>query len=401
MKMLILMPVMAAAIAAGCSTTDGGSVPADDAPGTAAAPAPTQAASSRPAQGPAKPLPAGVFQVQVAEIPDTGSAQPKIAARVLLPVGWRGQGGARWATSAQCQDPATFAWEAVAPDGVTKVELFPTEGWQASNSGLRLECQPGTMQDMRSYLIAYITRRFPGAVPGDYRPRPDFMDAQREHIQARIAMVNNAGVGMRAWADAGELLYTARDNGTEVSGLVAASGMFYLSQAANPLGGPPLMSLTAATNGTFGARAPKGQLDLGLVEAIRRSVKLDGAWAAELMKLQTDIGSINVQGTKTRAAIIVAGGAAITAATIAANNAATQGYADRMATSDRMQRERIEAIRGVETYNDPLAGGTVQLDNNFDHAWRVSDSESYILTKDPNFDPAAFNIEAQRLQVAQ
>jgi hypothetical protein len=400
MKMLILMPVMAVAIAAGCSTTDGGSV-ADDSSGAAEAPVPAQAAASHPVQGPAKPLPAGVFQVQVAEIPDTGSAQPKVAARVLLPVGWRGQGGARWATSAQCQDPATFAWEAVAPDGITKVELFPTEGWQASNSGVRLECQPGTMRDMRSYLVAYITRRFPGAVPGDYRPRPDFMDAQKEYIQARIAMVNNAGVGMRAWADAGELLYTARDNGTEVSGIVAASGMFYLSQAANPLGGPPLTTLTAATNGTFGARAPRGQLDLGMVEAIRRSVKLDGAWAAELMTLQADIGGINVEGTRTRAAIIVAGGAAITAATVAANNAATQGYADRMAASDRMQRERIEAIRGVETYNDPVAGGTVQLDNNFDQAWRVSTSESYILTKDPNFDPAAFNIEAQRLQVAQ
>jgi hypothetical protein len=72
-----------------------------------------------------------------------------------------------------------------------------------------------------------------------------------------------------------------------------------------------------------------------------------------------------------------------------------------MAASDRAQRERIEAIRGVETYNDPIAGGTVQLDNTFNHAWRVAGSESYLLTKDPNFDPRAFNIEAQKLQVTQ
>jgi hypothetical protein len=370
-----------------------------NAPAAAAAPEPQAAAPARPAvQAPAKPLPPGVLQVQVAEIPDA-AGQSKVAARVLVPAGWRGQGGVKWATSAHCQDPATFAWEAVAPDGITRVELFPTEGWQASNSGVRLECQPGTMQDMRSYLTAYITRRFPGAQPGEYRPRPDFMDAQREYIQATIAMVSNAGVGMRAWADAGELQYTARENGVEVSGLVAASAMFYMGQSMNPMGGPPLTILTAATTGTFGARAPRGQLDLALAEAIRKSVRLDPRWAADLLNLKTQLGGEQVRGVRDRAAIIVAGGEALTAATIAANNAATQGYAQRMATSDRMQRERIEGIRGVETYNDPIAGGTVQLDNTFNHAWRVANSESYILTKDPNFDPRAFNIEAQKLQV--
>lgn len=388
-------PILGLVVLAGCGGNAGNQegAPAADASGAQAT-----TGSSRTPQGPAKPLPPGVFQMQVAEIPDTTGSGSKVAARVLLPIGWKGQGGVKWATSAQCQDPATFAWEAVAPDGITKVELFPTEGWQASNSGLRQECQPGTMQDMRSYLTAYIGRRFPGAQPGEYKPRPDFLDAQREYIQARIAMINNSGLGMRAWADAGELLYTAQENGVEISGIVAASGMFYVSQLSNPMGGPPLSALTAATNATFGARAPKGQLDRSLAEAVRKSVKLDATWSAELMRLQNQIGEMQTRGVRERAAIIVAGGAAMTAATIAANNAATQGYADRMAASDRMQRERIEAIRGVETYNDPLSGGTVQLDNTFDHAWRVSNSESYILTKDPNFDPRAFSIDAQKLQ---
>jgi hypothetical protein len=323
-----------------------------------------------------------------------------VAARALVPVGWKAQGGVAWAQNIQCSEPTTFNWQAVAPDGVTGVELFPTEVWQASNTGAT-QCQYGEMQDMRSYLAAYITRRYPGAQPGEYRQRHDFLDAQKDYLQAHIAMINNSGTGMRAWADAGELLYTHRDSSGEVSGIVAASGIFYMGQLANPLGGPPLTNLSAGTSGTFHARAPKGRLDTKLTEAIRKSVKIDAAWAAEMFKLTARLRQVQTQGVRERAAIIVAGGAAMTQATIAANQAATQGYADRSATDDRMQRERIESIRGVETYNDPLYGGTVQLDNTYDHAWRVQNSESYILTSDPNFNPGLYNIDAQQLKVAQ
>lgn len=392
-------------VVAACSSdpapvADGSSTPATTLSAGQTTPA-AQPAPVAPA-APSQPLPPGALQVQVADILDPiGGSARTVAARVLLPVGWRSEGGVRWASGGGCQDLATFAWEGIAPDGVTRVELFPTESWQASNSGVRQECQAGNMRDMRSYLTAYIRRRFPGAQPGEYRQRMDFMDAQREYIQARIAMVNNAGLGLRAWADAGELLYTATENGVDISGIVGASGMFYESQSMNPMGGPPLMLLTAGTNGTFGARAPRGQLDVKMSEAIRKSIKVDPGWAAQLFKLQYGVNELQVQGVRDRVAIIVAGGAALTNSTIAANNMATQGYAERSATSDRMQRERIEAIRGVETYDDPVAGGTVQLDNTYTNAWRVTNSDSYILTNDPNFNPGAFNIQAQQLAVTR
>jgi hypothetical protein len=386
-------------ITAACSTDSASTAPPNAPGATATATAPgTAAATAAPpvAQAPALPLPAGAVQLELAEIMDASSGAPRVAARVLLPVGWRGQGGVKWA-SQPCQDPATFAWHAVAPDGITRVELFPTEIWQGSLT-VRSDCQPGYMRNAREYLTAYVKRHYPGAQPGEYKPRIDFLDAQKEYLQARIAMVNNSGLGMRAWADAGELLFTAQENGQEISGIVQAAAMFYESHQTNPMGGAPLASIVGGTNATFGARAPKGQLDTKLVEAVRKSIKLDGQWALDLMKLNNQLGEIQVQGVKDRAAIIVAGGAAITAATIEANNMATAGYADRSAASDRMQRERVEAIRGVETYNDPIAGGTVQLDNTYANAWRVSGSNSYILTNDPNFNPGAFNIEARQLK---
>jgi hypothetical protein len=68
--------------------------------------------------------------------------------------------------------------------------------------------------------------------------------------------------------------------------------------------------------------------------------------------------------------------------------------------SDKNQREFVEAIRGVETYHEPVDGGVVQLDNTYDHAWRVRDG-TYLLTDDPNFRPGLVGLEGQELQRVQ
>jgi hypothetical protein len=74
-------------------------------------------------------------------------------------------------------------------------------------------------------------------------------------------------------------------------------------------------------------------------------------------------------------------------------------WQSRNESMDRTQRESIESIRGVETYNDPHYGGTVQLSNQYQHAWQLRDG-SYLLTDDPNFDPARLNLQGTKLRVA-
>ena len=367
------------------------------------------AALSIPAVSNAQQLPAGALRVDVTEIVDaSGFGRSMVAARALVPSGWRTQGGVQWATR-PCQEPAAIAWSAAAPDGMQGVELFPAQTWAAGSSGPG-DCMPGEFRSMREYLEAYVRGRVPGARVLDYRPRADFIETNRAYYDGMVQMVNQSGTGIRAWADAGEVLYAFQLNGIEMRGVASAAGMFYSSELANPLGGAPLWTLTGGTHGVFGAYAPSGQLDFAKVEAIRKSVKPDAAWLSELFKVQLAIGAENVRATRERAAIIVAGGAAMTQSTIQANQLASRNYADvttsaggssTSATDDRLQRERIEAIRGVETYHDPLEGGTVQLDATYDHAWRVNNQQAYILTNDPNFNPGLYDIDARQLAVVQ
>ena len=124
------------------------------------------------------------------------------------------------------------------------------------------------------------------------------------------------------------------------------------------------------------------------------------------------------EATAERASIIVAGGAAATKANIEtyrrmaqppASGSSTGGPSGGgsgelypgESTSDRMHRETIEAVRGVETYHDPVENRAVQLDHTYDHAWRVNNQEAYILTRDPNFNPGQFGIEATQMGVVR
>lgn len=374
------------------------------------APANAQTPSNAPAKvsGPAKPLPPGAYQAQVAVIPDGRSGAP--AARVLVPAGWTSEGAMQWNNGPPgCGDPALFAWSATSPDGQSSFQLFPNALWSFSST-TQSPCTYGEFMDLQSYFTATVQQTVPGASNFQYRPRPDLLEPQREDIAVKQQMVNSSGLGIRFWPDAGELTFTYAENGVKMKGVVGGTGRFYLNELSNPLGGPPLRGLNAQTNSTYAASFPADKFDMKLVESMRKSVKLDNKWAADYMDLLLRMSNVQTQGVKDRAAIIIASGQAMTQATIARNNAAANAavaktYADAPITAggsdDRSQRERIESIRGVETYDDPVYGGTVQLDNTYDHAWRVNNNDSYIMTNDPNFNPGLYNIDAQQLKVTR
>lgn len=215
----------------------------------------------------------------------------------------------------------------------------------------------------------------------------------------------------------------------DTPGVIGVTAVFQGMNQPNPLDGSVMEATTASTLGTFVAYAPNGRLDFDLIEASRRSISPDARWLERLFELQGEIGRANVQATRERAAIIVAGGAEATrrnvetykqmarasvqnsrdSLALSEQNVARTGQSGARnreifpgdATGDRMQRESIEGIREVETYHDPVDGRQVQLDANYEHAWRVKGQEAYILTRDPNFNRGQYGIEAAQMGVVK
>lgn len=366
-------------------------------------------AASSAAVGPAQPLPDGVLMLQRASIPDPGVIANATAMTALIPVGWRTSGGVI-RTNGQCTEPYAVEWTATSADGASTLSIFPTELWAASNTGATGNCPLGNYTSARDYLTARMERTYPDARVIEFTDRPDLAAPAKADVERHLQMAQSAGIPFQGKAEGGELHFAYTQNGVEMRGMMAVTAAFYLSELANPMGGPPLSSMTASTLGTFAASAPAATFNRELIEASRRSVTPTPEWLQQLFALKTQLGEIAVQGTRERAAIIVAGGAAATRSNIESfqrmsgadgSRAASGESFPGDASGDRNQRRSIEAIRGVDTYHDPVSNSSVQLDHTYGNAWRVNNQDAYILTKDPNFNPGQYGIQATQMKVVR
>jgi hypothetical protein len=391
----IVLATLATLAAAGCDapTPDGAGSP-DVRPG---------ASAGGGTRSPSRALPPGVLLLTRASIEDPGVIAPGTALTVLLPVGWRGSGGVV-PGAGPCDMPYAVNWTATSDDGTSTIAIFPTESWQAATYGANGGCPDGDFTTVEDYLQARLDRAWPGAQLVAYRDREDYAAAVMDDVARQQQLFAQSGLSAEVRAGGGEVRFTFERDGRPMEGTMGVSAIFYTTRMPNPMGGPPLTTITGSTLGTFAATAPAGRLDTVLVEATRRSIRPDGQWLQQLGALMHRLNQAAVDGTRTRAAIIVAGGAAATASNIETMRDATGYNGGREAfpgdaAGDRMQRRSIEAIRGVNSYEDPVSGATVQLDHTFDHAWRVTNADAYLLTRDPNFNPGQFGIEATRMKV--
>lgn len=390
------LAIIAATVLAGCSKESAASAPAD-AETVGAAPA------TRASVAVARTLPQGVHHVQKVSIPDpSGFGQPMIAASALIPVGWTSQGGVVWGPHGQCGADFAYSWTAQGPEG-SAFSIIPVKHWTGVRtkypSDAREACPPAFWASAREYLEAMAQQMHPGARTLDWRPRPDEAKPIQDVLD-QFPPINNQNMQVRWRAEAGELLIAYNDNGRDMRAILSAAISFNdmrMSDVINP-GDIAMETITGIPEGLAVVRAPDGRLDFGLRKRVLTSVRTTPEWgrniAAYVAKRNADRDKAFVDGMN-------AGHAARMDALAAASAVINGNYQDRELTNDRMRRENIEAIRGVETYHDPLYGGPVQLDATYDHAWRVSNSDSYILTDNPNFNPGQHNIEAQELKVVQ
>ncbi len=350
----------------------------------------------------ARPAPPGALRVQRAEIMDRqGFEKPLVAATLMVPIGWKGEGGVEWTPLDKCGDGHRFVWKATGPDGIGAIQLIPVEKWSASSFPQPQNgCLSAKVAATRPYLEWYVQRNRPGARVLDYRPRPD--------LAAPFASLANTtpmqGGEMRSWVEGGELLigYTVR--GKPVREAISTVGFFIQTRMAGLAGGPGFDLLQGQTFTGFAMRAPDGALDFRMADALRQSMRPGPEWNARMvqssnerhriaMESNRQIAETNRRAAAERSEIIARTGREI-------SEMQMEGYRASSESQDRTQRDRVETIREVETYSDPHYGGTVQLSSHYEHAWQLKDG-TYLLTDDVNFDPSRdLGVQGQRLKKA-
>jgi hypothetical protein len=341
------------------------------------------------------------LRVQRVEIMDrNGFERPMVAYTMFVPSGWRGEGGVEYPPYDGCGLVSRLRWRAAAPDGVSAVEIIPEEKWSAANFPMpENRCLSSTVSGVRPYLEWWVQRNRRGARVMDFRPRPDLMKGM-ESLNTQ-----NPQLGLRSWVEAGEVLVAYQQNGKPVREAISTVVFFTHTRMPGLSGMAATELLQGAAGPGFAMRMPEGTLNFKMVDALRGSIHAAPEWSARTRKAADErhqatmnanrqMAADNMREIQKRGEI-----AAQTRAEIADMQMGT--WQSRNQSMDRNQRETIESIRGVETYNDPHYGGTVQLSNQYQHAWQLKDG-SYVLTDDVNFDPnRAFGVQGTLLQRTQ
>lgn len=330
---------------------------------------------------------AGYAHLQRYEVPDAkGFERPMTAMSVLAPIGWRAQGGVVWQANTSGCGPTTphTNWTALAPDGIGAIAILPQESWTGFDyPALGTLPQQGPCPNFRptngrDFVLGYVARHRPGARVLDYQDRT----AEFAEVQRMVQSMNPpmAGMETRVWIEGGLALVAYTVNGQEVREVVGTAVMFNVSRMSDYMGGYMDSYLAFAFPG-FGFRAANGQLDFNVAETVRKSLRENPQWSRRMAEHHRRIAKINAKGARDRAEITRRSNQEIF-------DMQQESWRSTQASNDRLHREFTESIRGVETYNDPYYGDTVQLDNTYDNAWQLKDG-TYVLTDDPTFEPNA------------
>lgn len=338
-------------------------------------------------------LPPGAIRVRRVDIMDrNGFEKPMVATTILVPDGWQTQGGVYWNVQSACGVGYNIDFRATSPDGRSALHVFPMEQWQWSSmgGGASPGCPVQRITAVRPYLEGLVTRARPGARLLDYRRRPDIEQTYQQLNRTTPMPMGEA----RQWIEAGEALIAYVENGVDMRETVVSAVFFQVTTMQGMAGVPGAEFGSGSTLPGFAMRAPHGQLDFKAAEMFRKSGRENPTWSSRIAQHNAKIAGIQIQGARERSRIIAQTGEEI-------RQMQADSWRQYNESSDRTAREASEAIRGVETYNDPYYGGTVQLDNTYEHAWQLHDG-SYVLSNDPFFDPHKnLGVGGQRLQATQ
>lgn len=384
--------------------------PASDAQPAAPAAKPSQAKGAQP-KG-ASAADSGSYlrmkQVQViakVEDPSLGGKADLPALDLLIPSTWNLKGGVAGNTHEGCfSDFFALSWEATGPDGVLAFQGVPNDSWQYSDDPAEMKnlndpnrralgiggkpCPVKKPMKAADYLRQNVLTVFPKAsTVVSVDPYPELNQIARKQLGLPADDSGNAA-GTRT--DAVRARVKFQKDGKDLEDWVTAvvvtrtfrqgRGAFYDCHAID------IMAL----------RVPQGQLDANdkLFRVMISSIRPEQKWQTYSNGFIAKLYQAEAQKEATIDQMIAEFQKHV-ADTI---NGVT---ANSMAGANQAAFGQDQLIRGVQTFRDPATGGTMELSNQYDHAW-LNGANEYVMSDDSNFNPNGnLNGNWNQLQLVQ
>lgn len=346
------------------------------------------------------------FQFDRVRIHDkSGFQEPVEAFSLLVPTGWQTSGDVIWVAPGQVCAGNNLHIRASNPEGQYVFELYPSVTWShSSNAQLQqfqemqpvsAHCYYGQPLHAEEYLRqVFVPNELGNPKVLSVKPIDNPSALLQDYNQKARTELMNYGASDVQFNPSGVYARVLWNNGKE--GLVML--LLNVTQTTIPnvyMGGFDVSYTTQASQRVlFTYPAGEEKLAEKMLTVMVSSFRTNPAWKEPVDQFwrsvrqnnqNIHIGKLKAMDEQTRQ---------IGNRAIAQGNQRLQqmdqtlrNWEARQLQNDRMHTQFVKTIREVEHYRDET--GKVELDAGFQHAWSRNNGSSYILSDDPNFNPAS------------
>ena len=349
---------------------------------------------------------------------EAGFERPAEAFSVLLPRGWRHEGGIVWKGLQECRSETVSArWGVSSPDGAIRFQSLPIHGWGWTSDPMMLQhmqamqqqggCEVGGPIDATQYMReVFAARELQGATIVEVRANEAATRELQDQASRNMATLRQYSGGGQVNVQSDAVVARLRwDDGTE--GIALVSVFNVITDMPNQFTG----QVQRVTNSNASERsyirfpAERRAEAEALLANLKSSYRTNPQWKEAIegyfvrMRQQQDAihhqrmaaiaeqTAANARAHASRMADIQRQGEANTARfnqRMADMDTSMRSWETQQSSQDRMHTAFVQTIREVETWQG--GDGTVELSSGYGQAWSRGDG-SYILSNSPSFDP--------------
>jgi hypothetical protein len=351
--------------------------------GTSKATAGTEARTTTQVKGDAQAIGnAQVFVTYKYTDPMTGME----AFRLLMPKGWQAQGQIAW--SANPALPAQARFRFFNPNGSGEFNLFPTQAYFWTNNRLFLSTNPpGSLRfntlvkspvDLQTaftrIIIPYARKGVTGLKSVKASEVPELANIARgQPVQ-----------GLRSFARGGKMRIEYQENGRPMEEEIYAAVSQFVTELPGSALGPGYFINYWYIDYVFSFKAQKNGLDsqAKVFQTMVYSMKVNPRWFAKVANVKEMMVQKIIRGIKEIGRI----GDMVAWAGSEMREGQMKDWERRQQANDRIVQNFTDNIRGVERFNDPLAGKEVELPSGYGRAFANNLGE-YVVTDSPSYNP--------------
>ncbi len=325
-----------------------------------------------------------------------GFDQPVEAFSLLLPSGWKSEGGVTWKSINACRgEMITGSVRAESPDGKLSFQMLPARSFGFSDDPMLRQTLLATAQaggcgvnqpfSAEQYVEGF-ARLDLGATASNIQRDERRAEWTRQLDEQANASARQFGLdhtqettfarGNIAWPD-------------KSAGILEAGVTNVIMRHPNLLTGGFTTQSTTMVFYCVLVRYPTGREEEArkLLALATNSHRVNPVWNQAKEQFLTQLGNVEHAGRMERIRLMGEQSQAYARAQSDASDRSMRSWERRQDAQDQQHERFVKTIREVETWSDG-DNGRVELTSGFSHAWSRGDG-SYILSNDPNFNPSS------------